>query len=75
MLALIVVELKAVDSFRVFVRVLIALLSLAERVGIRCLAGQEQCDDFPGIILVCDLFLITGEWYWEVVFESGIWNF
>ena len=37
--------------------------------------GRLQCGTFPGIIPVFDLFLITGEWYWEVVFESGIWHF
>ena len=36
---------------------------------------QAQCLGFTGIIPVFDLFLITGEWYWEVVFESGIWDF
>ena len=38
------------------------------------LSGRNlQCADFTGIIPVFDLFLITGEWYLEVVFESGIY--
>ena len=36
---------------------------------------RGQCLRFPGMKPVFGLFLITGEWYWEVVFESGIWDF
>ena len=34
-----------------------------------------QCSSFPGIIPVLTLFLITFQWYWEVVWQSGMATF
>jgi len=50
MLALIVVELKAVDFFHAGARCT-HTVSLAERVGIRCSAGQEMAS--TGTTLAC----------------------
>ena len=34
--------------------------------------GPRQCWRFTGIIPVCEFSLINLEWYWYVVFESGM---